>query len=256
MSTSRTAWIIFQRSMRFTLRNPAFVVIGIMQPLLYLIFFGPLLTRLTQSPGFDGGNTWRVFVPGLLVQQCLFAAVFVGYGLIAEARGGVIDRMKVTRAGTVGLLLGRVARDVLVLLIQAGLLTVGALIAGLRASVSGVLLAFVVLGLFAAGMSALSYGLALRLRSEEAFGQTLNSLMLPVLLLSGVLLPLSLAPGWLAGIAKANPLSHIVIGLRSLFDGQLTSGRTVTGVAVAAGVAVLAMWFGVRSIRSTDEEHA
>jgi ABC-2 type transport system permease protein len=252
MSTSRTAWIIFQRSLRFTLRNPAFVVIGIMQPLLYLIFFGPLLTRLTQSPGFGGGNTWRVFVPGLLVQQCLFAAVFVGYGLIAEARGGVIDRMKVTRASAVGLLLGRVARDVLVLLIQAGLLTTGALIAGLRASVSGVLLAFVVLGLFAAGMSALSYGLALRLRSEEAFGQTLNSLMLPVLLLSGVLLPLSLAPGWLAGIAKANPLSHIVIGLRSLFDGQLTSGHTVTGVGVAVGVVVLATWFGVRSIRSTD----
>ncbi len=252
MSTSRTAWIIFQRSMRFTLRNPAFVAIGIMQPLLYLVFFGPLLTRLTQAPGFGGGNTWRVFVPGLLVQQCLFAAVFVGFGLIAEARGGVIDRMKVTRASAVGLLLGRVARDVLVLVVQAGLLTGGALIAGLRASVSGVLLAFLVLGLFAAGMSALSYGLALRLRSEEAFGQTLNSLMLPVLLLSGVLLPLSLAPGWLAGIAKANPLSHIVIGLRSLFDGQLTSGHTLTGVAVAVGVAVLAMWFGVRSISSTD----
>lgn len=252
MSTGRTTLIIFERSIRFTLRNPAWVVMGIIQPLLYLVLFGPLLTRLAGSPAFAGGNSWRVFVPGLLVQQCLFAAVFVGFGMIAEARGGVIDRMKVTAASPVGLLAGRVLRDVLVLMVQAGLLTAGALVAGLRASLAGVLLSFLLLGVLGAGMSAFSYGVALRLRSEEAFGQTLNGLMLPLLLLSGVLLPLTLAPAWLADVAKANPLSHIVTGARDLFAGQLVSTHTVVAAAVALAVAVAAGWFGVRSVRSTD----
>ena len=85
MSTARTSLIVFCRSMRYTLRNPAWLIAGLIQPLLYLLLFGPLLAKLTAVPGF-GSNPWRVFVPGLLVQQSVFASVFVGFGVIAEMR--------------------------------------------------------------------------------------------------------------------------------------------------------------------------
>ncbi|MEV7771783.1 ABC transporter permease [Kitasatospora sp. NPDC086791] len=250
MTTAATTWIIFRRSMRHTLRNPAWVVFGLMQPLLYLVLFGPLLTRLGGAPGFGGGNSWRIFVPGLLVQQCMFAAVFVGFGIISEIRSGAIDRMKVTAAGELGLLLGRMVRDTVVLTVQAALLVSGALLAGLRASFGGVLLAFALLAVLGLAVSGLAYGLALLLKSEEAYGQTLNTLMLPTLLLSGVLLPLALAPGWLAGLAKANPLSHVVTAERALFAGELTSSDTVVGALVALALAGLTTWFGLKAIRS------
>jgi ABC-2 type transport system permease protein len=249
MTTARTSLIVFSRSMRYTMRNPAWLIAGLIQPLLYLLLFGPLLAKLTAVPGF-GSNAWRVFVPGLLVQQSVFASVFVGFGVIAEVRSGVLDRMRVTSASELGLLIGRVLRDVVVLTVQAALLVLGSLAAGLRASVVGVLLAFAMLAVLGLAMSALSYGLALRVRVEEVFGQIINSLTLPALLLSGVLLPMTLAPSWLSDLSQANPLAHVVAATRSLFNGDLTGTTAVAGAAVAAGLAVLTLRFGLRSIRS------
>lgn len=56
MTTAATSWIIFQRSMRYTLRKPSWVIFGLMQPLLYLALFGPLLSRIGQAPGFEGAT--------------------------------------------------------------------------------------------------------------------------------------------------------------------------------------------------------
>jgi ABC-2 type transport system permease protein len=249
MSTARTSLILFSRSMRYILRNPAWVIAGLIQPLLYLVLFGPLLAKLTAVPGF-GANPWRVFVPGLLVQQSVFASAFVGFGVIAEMRSGALDRMRVTSASELGLLIGRVLRDVVVLTVQAALLVLGSLAAGLRASLGGVLLAFALFAVLGLAMSAFSYGLALRLRVEEAFGQIINSFMLPALLLSGVLLPMTLAPAWLSDLSDANPLAHVVSAARALFNGDLTSTTAIDGAAVAAGLATLTLWFGLRSIRS------
>ncbi|AUG81634.1 Multidrug ABC transporter permease [Kitasatospora sp. MMS16-BH015] len=250
MTTATTSWIIFQRSMRYTLRNPSWVIFGLAQPLLYLALFGPLLSRIAQAPGFEGGNTWRVFVPGLLVQQGVFSAVFVGFGIISEIRAGVLDRMRISAASELGLLLGRMLRDAVVLTAQAVLLTLGALVAGLRAPVGGVLTAFALVTVVGLAMAGLAYGLALLVKNEEAYGQLINALMLPTLLLSGVLLPLALAPGWLAGLAKANPLSYIVTAERALFAGQFGQSQALVGIGVAIGLAAFTTWFASRAIRS------
>src|SRR5215468_3626049 len=63
-------WLIFGRQMRLSLRNPAWVIIGLIQPILYLAFFGPLLARVAAGSvaGFPGGHSYRFFVPGLLIQ--------------------------------------------------------------------------------------------------------------------------------------------------------------------------------------------
>lgn len=250
MKTLRDSLIVFQRTMRYTLGNPGWILLGLTQPVLYLVLFGPLLHRLTSVPGFGSGNSWAVFVPGLLIQQGVFGCLYAGFGILAEMRSGVLDRLKVTPASDLGLLLGRLLRDVVVLLVQSVILTVGAYVAGLRAPVAGVLVALLVAVLLGIGISALSYGLALRIRSEEGFGSLLSGVTLPLMLLSGVLLPMSLAPVWLADLAKANPLSHIVIAERALFAGNLTGGSTVVGTLLAAVVVVLGSAYGLRALRA------
>src|SRR5215217_1622624 len=102
MRTLHETNLIFRRAMRLSLRNPIWVILGLVQPILYLALFGPLLERVAAStPGFPDGDAWRVFVPGLLVQLGIFGAAFVGFGLIAEVRSGVVDRMRVTPASRV-----------------------------------------------------------------------------------------------------------------------------------------------------------
>ena len=70
MRTLRDTWLIFERSMTLTLRNPVWLIMGLMQPILYLLLFGPLLKNIASMPGFPPGGAFNVFVPGILVMTC------------------------------------------------------------------------------------------------------------------------------------------------------------------------------------------
>ena len=83
--------------MRILLRNPVWVVFGLTQPILYLVLFGPLLKNVTGG-GLGGNDSWRIFVPGLLLQLAIFGAGFAGFGIIQELREGV-DRPPARHAG-------------------------------------------------------------------------------------------------------------------------------------------------------------
>ncbi len=82
MRTIRDTWLIFERSLGLTLRNPVWVIMGIIQPILYLLLFGPLLKNIASMPGFPPGGAFNVFVPGILVMTALFGSAFVGFGLV------------------------------------------------------------------------------------------------------------------------------------------------------------------------------
>ena len=140
-SLARDTYTVFARAMRMSLRNPAWLVISLMQPVLYIVLFGPLLEPIAGQLG--GANAYQVFVPGILVQLGLFGSAFVGFSLIAEYRAGVIESQRVSPAPRAALLLGRVLRDVLVLAVQGVVLVLVAVPFGLDASVGGVVLTIV-----------------------------------------------------------------------------------------------------------------
>ena len=79
----RESYIVFRRQLRMNLRNPAWIIIGMLQPVLYLFLFGPLLEPLIAQFGFD--NAYTFFVPGMLVQLGIFGAFFAGFSLIGES---------------------------------------------------------------------------------------------------------------------------------------------------------------------------
>jgi ABC-2 type transport system permease protein len=243
----RDTGTVFWRAMRLSLRNPAWLVIMMMQPILYIVLFGPLLKPLSGQLG--AGNAYQIFVPGILVQLGIFGSLFVGFSLIAEYRAGVIESQRVTPASRTALLLGRVLRDVIVLLVQGVLLVLVSLPLGLRAPLLGVILTLVVIGLLGAAFASISYALALTLKSEDAFAPLLNAVVLPVLLLSGILLPMSLAPGWLRTISDINPLKHVVDGARQFFIGGYGTSTAWWGAALTVALAVLGWVFGVRRFR-------
>jgi ABC-2 type transport system permease protein len=247
-SIARDTWTIFARAMRLSLRNPAWVVIGLSQPVLYIVLFGPLLKPLSGQLG-AAGNAYQIFVPGILVQVGMFGALFVGFGLIAEWRAGVVESQRVTPASRTALLLGRVLRDVVVLVVQGTVLVLVSLAFGLQVPVGGVLLTLLVVALLGAALSAVSYAMALTLKSEDAFAPLLNAIVFPVLLLSGILLPMSLAPGWLQDLSNINPFKHIVEGARAFFAGDYGSSTAWWGLGLTAALAVLGWWFGVRRFR-------
>jgi len=247
MRTAFDTWLIFERSTVLTLRNPVWVFMGLAQPILYLLLFGPLLKNIASMPGFPPGGAFNVFVPGILVMTALFSSVFVGFGLCDELREGVVERMRVTPMSRVAMLLGRSLRDVVFLLCQALILVVLSIPFGLSINAGGLVIAFALLALVGLVMSPLSYTLALILGSEDALAPTVNAIALPLLLLSGVMLPMTFAPDWLQTLARFNPLYHAVVATRDLFNSNFGDPEVVIGVAVMAVLAALMVAIGARS---------
>ena len=83
MRLIRDTWLQFRRALWLTLHNPVWVLVGLTQPILYLVLFGPLLRSLA-GPGMTPDAAFNLFVPGLIIQLGLFGAAFVGFGLIDE----------------------------------------------------------------------------------------------------------------------------------------------------------------------------
>lgn len=247
MKILRDIWLVFLRYLGLLLRNPAWIAIGVLQPLLYLVLFAPLLKSIASMPGFPPGGAYNVFVPGLLIQLGLFGAAGVGFALIAELRFGVVERMRVTPVSRLALLLGRAFRDVVTILVQAVLLILLSLPFGLSIHPLGLLVILGLLALIGLLFSSISYTLALWLKSEDSFAPFTFTATLPLLLLSGVLLPLSLAPAWLRAVASLNPLSYAVDAARAVFNDHLADASVAKGVAIMAALGLLAVLAAARA---------
>jgi ABC-2 type transport system permease protein len=202
---------------------------------------------------FGGGKgpsgtaeAYKFFVPGLLIQLGLFGSTFVGFAIISDWRGGVIERFRVTPISRLAVMFGRVLRDVIVLVAQAVILVLVGVAFGLRAPVTAVLISLGFIAVVAIGLASVSYATALLLKSEDAFAPLLNSIIVPLVLLSGIMLPLSLGPGWLQGIARISPFRYIIDAMRSAFAGHYANTIMVEGVAVAVGLALVCLWLGSR----------
>jgi ABC-2 type transport system permease protein len=237
------------RSFGQTVRNPIWLFVTLMQPLFYLFLFAPLLKRVTAAQGFPEGGAYNVFVPGLLVQLALFGTIFVGFTIIAEVRYGVIERLQVTPISRAALLLGRVLRDLVALAVQIVIIIVVAIPFGLDVSLGNALIGLALFVLIGVTFSSLSYTLGLKLKTEDALAPFLNAVVLPLLLLSGILLPMALAPEWLQRVADVNPLSHVVDASRALFNGDIRSGVVLRGTVIGVVMTVLSVWAGVRAFR-------
>jgi len=247
MKLARDTWLIFQRQMSILLHNPAWVIIGLAQPVMYLLLFAPLLKSFANAPGFPPGGAYNVFVPGLLIQLGLFGATGVGFGLIAELRAGVVERFRVTPVSRLALLLGRAARDITTLIVQSLLLMLLAIPFGLSVTISGVVIMLGLVALIGLGMASIAYAVALALRSEDAYAPLVFSASLPLLLLSGVLLPIDAGPAWLKAVATFNPLFHAVKAARDLFNSHGGDPDVVRGLVIMAILALVGVLVGARS---------
>ncbi|HYM65711.1 MAG TPA: ABC transporter permease [Patescibacteria group bacterium] len=247
MKVLNDTWLVFGRYFGLFIRNPVWVVIGVVQPLLYLLLFAPLLKSVATVQGFPAGGAYNVFVPGLLVQLGMFGAAGVGFSLISELRFGVIERLRVTPVSRVALLLGRAMRDVLSILSQSLILILLALPFGLSIHPLGAVIVLALIALIGLLTASIAYAVALWLRSEDSYAPLIFTSSLPILLLSGVLLPLGLAPQWLRTIAAANPLSYAVDAARALFIDHPGDPSVIKGVVIMLVLAVVAVGIGARA---------
>jgi ABC-2 type transport system permease protein len=246
----RESFIVFRRQLRMNLRNPAWVIIGAVQPILYLLLFGPLLEPLIDQ--FGATNAYTFFVPGMLVQLGIFGAFFAGFSLIGEWREGVIEAERVTPASRTALLVGRLYRDLLQLFVQAMILVALGYAMGMRAPLAGIALGTLLTLLIGGACAAASNALALTTKSEDVMAPVINMVMMPVLLLSGILLPMTIGPAWLQSASDFMPIRHVVDAVRSSFGGDFASSGVLWGGLWTVVLFSLAVWWGTATFRKEN----
>ncbi len=242
--------VLFVRNVKGSLRNPVWLFIGMFQPVLYLLLFAPLLKGLGSVPGFPPGGAYTVFTPGLLVMLALFTTAFAGFGLVEHIRTGFVERLLVT-PGSQGFDPARLPRPGHRR--SPGAVgdrnPAGAFSWDFRWACRDCWPRFGLMVLTGAMMASCSYALAMLLKKEDTLASVVNTFGTPLLLLSGITLPLTLAPRIIRSIASLNPLAYEVTASRSLFLGNFGDSAIVVSAVVLASLAALAFWWAIRSFK-------
>jgi ABC-2 type transport system permease protein len=230
---------VFVRELRPLVRDPFAVLFGMIQPLVFLGLYGPLLGGV---PGLNGESPWQWFVPGIVVMMTLFGTSTVGARLQGEMLTGAHERLLVTPLSRSALLIGRALKEIVPLLMQA-VVIVGVALAfpiGFHFYPLGTSIGLLLLVVFGIGLGSLSYALALACKDREwLFWMVQQTLLFPLLLLSGMLLPLDMGPDWLRAASLANPLTYLVNAERALFGGSLALQSLAPGTLAAFAVAAV-----------------
>jgi ABC-2 type transport system permease protein len=236
------------RHLRELWRQPWYVAITLVQPLIWLLLFGALFERAVEIPGF-GGDYVDFLTPGIVVMTALFTAGWSGMGVIEDLNRGVMDRFLVSPVSRGSLIAGRLGQLAITIAIQSlvvvGLgLAVGARFPG---GLAGVPVLVVCSVLLAWAVGALSIGLALVARQEETLIGAVQLVVLPATFLSAGLMKQSLAPGWVQSIARFNPVDWAVDAGREALGTGVDWNLVASRVGLLALLAAVCGWVATRA---------
>ena len=249
MTPLRHSWQVALRYIRALLRQPAWIGISIMQPVIWLLLFGALFKRAADIPGFSGGSYLEFLTPGVVVMLAVSSAGWVGMGFIEDINRGTMDRLLVSPIWRGALNLGSVAQSVLSIGIQTVIVISLSLAVGARFDngVAGAAVLVAVAGLLGAVFASLSNGVAVLSRQRETLIGVVTMITLPLTFLSSALMQQSLLPSWLRWVAKFNPVNWAVEAGRSAVGSTPDWGLIATRTGLLALLLVASAAFATRA---------
>jgi len=238
---------VFLRELMPVLRNPASVLFAMVQPLVFLALFAPLL------PETPTGSALQWFVPGIVSMTALMSASFTGANLSEEIISGSFERLLVSPVRRSALLIGKSLREMVPLVLQTLVIVAAVAPFAFDVHLLGIVVGIVVLVPFSVGLGAASLALAVVAKDQAwVFWTVQQTIIFPFLLLAGVLLPLDGAPGWLQTASDLNPLRYLVDAERALFAGDFPADTVLSGAAGSLVVGVLGLWIGVKAMKAAS----
>jgi len=246
MKTLTDLKLLFLRPFLQYAKNPLFIFVNIMTPVMYLVLFMPLLKHLS-GPGFSSSDVVQLFLPGIIALLFFIAGLFSVYPTIFELKGGLIESLRVTPSSRFALLMGPILMWDAWTLISSVVIVALSVLFGFHIHIIGLLIFAVLLVMLLTIFAAWVTAMAILMKGDiTSISGIVTGLNLPVLLTAGVMLPLSLAPSWLRTIAHVNPLYYVVEAGRDLSAGHLTTYNDWLAFAVITPLTVLVLVWATR----------
>ncbi len=206
-----------EMEVRKLLHDPTELITRAVQPVLWLGIFGEALSKVKAIP--TGNYTYLQYIaPGILAQSVTFIAIFYGLSIIWERDMGLLQKLLVTPTPRIALVLGKMISAGIRGLSQAVIVVIFSLILRIELRFSiAVILGVIVITMLGAGFfTGMSMIIASIVKTRERFMGVGQVATLPLFFASNAIYPIDIMPGWLQVVARINPMSYMVGGLRSL----------------------------------------
>jgi ABC-2 type transport system permease protein len=235
-----------QRLLRNLFRQPWWIVISLIQPIIWLLFYGQLFKRVVELPGFNANSYISFVTPGLIIMSALFSGGWAGMGVIGDMNQGVMNRLLVSPMNRTAIITGRILSMFTMSAIQWLILIALGYATGARfaGGVIGVIILFICGMLLAAPFAMLSSALALVIRKPESVIGASNFIMLPLMFLSPILIDKTFMPDWIRSVSRFNPVNWSIDAAREALDADtdwnfvlLRIGCLLAFIVISAAVA-------------------
>lgn len=240
------------RYLRALWRQPAWIFVTLVQPVIWLVLFGALFERTVDIPGFASDSYIEFLAPGVVVMTAFFSAGWSGMGMIQDYDRGILDRFLSSPVKRVALVAGPLMQNTLVILIQSVIIVVLALILGASFTngVPGVVALILISSIVGAGFGALSNGLGLVFLKEDSLIATMVFLQLPLTFLSGAFQQENLQPDWMRTVADFNPVNWAIEAGRNVAMEDVDWSLVLTRTGLLIAFVVAAGMFATRTFRT------
>jgi ABC-2 type transport system permease protein len=218
MITARHTWYMVGRQTRNLAREPIWIVLLLVQPMVWLVLYGQLFKNVTRLGGFGTGSYITFLAPAIVVMNSFFGATWSGMSMIADLDHKVVERFLATPASRFSIVLSQIVRSALTAAIQGAIILLVALALGVRvhSGAVGWLVILLVAILVNAAFAGFSQGVALLVRRESTVIALANFLSLPLLFLSSTLLAQQQMPHWMRVLSNFNPVNWGVRAARAV----------------------------------------
>jgi ABC-2 type transport system permease protein len=253
MSTAVSqTWYMTQRQLMVFVRQPAYLLITLIQPVVWLFLFGNLFKKVVELGGFGTTSYLDYLVPGVVVMSALSSNMWAGMTTLDEIQRGTLNRFLTTPVSRAALMNGNVVNNGLVTALQSVIIVLLGLLGGADypGGIGGVAILIIASVLLGTIFGALSNALGMLVRERESIIGINTFLLLPLTFLSSAFMAPSQMPGWMRHIADFNPLNWAMVAGRSALSAHPHWGDVFSRGGALLALAVAAVWLSIRTFRS------
>jgi ABC-2 type transport system permease protein len=251
MAVSQT-WYMTQRQLMVFVRQPAYAIITLVQPVIWLFLFGSLFRKVVELGGFGTTSYLDYLVPGVVVMSALSSNMWAGMTTLDEIQRGTLNRFLTTPVSRAALMNGNVVNNGLVTALQSVIIVLLGLLGGADypGAIGGIAVLVFAAVLLGTVFGALSNALGMLVRERESIIGINTFLLLPLTFLSSAFMAPAQMPSWMRHIADFNPLDWALVAGRSAMSGKPDWGDVLSHGGALLTLAVAAVWLSIRTFRS------
>jgi ABC-2 type transport system permease protein len=251
VTTLQQGFYFMNRHLLNLWRQPIWIAVTLVQPIIWLLLYGALFKSVTRIPGFQSHSYIQFLTPGIVVMTALFSSGWSGMAVIDDIDKGILDRFLVSPAVRGSLIIGRLLNGTVIVVLQSVIIVVLALIVGARfPNAWGIIALIALASLLAAAIGCLSIALALIARREETVIAAVNFFVLPLTFLSTAFMQKSLVPTWIQHVASFNPVNWAVEAGRNAVLPGTDWGMVLERLGLLAALTVVCVLLATRAFQA------